>query len=155
MDFEYLLPSIQVWPVYQDMAIEPSRPEQCRIQYFRPIGRRHDDDPFPGIKPIHLRKELVEGLLPLIMAAANRTNSPGFSQSIQLVNENDAGSLLLGLGKEVPDPSSPNTHEHLHEIRPTQAQERNLGLTRNGFGKKGLPRSRRSHQQHTLRNLTP
>ncbi len=30
-----------------------------------------------------------------------------------------------------------------------------MGLSRNGFGKKGLPRSRRSNQQDTLRNLTP
>jgi hypothetical protein len=51
---------------------------------------------------------------------------------IQLVHENDAGSLLFCLLEKVPDAGGAHTDKHLDEITAVQREERDLGLAGHG-----------------------
>src|SRR5215813_2202742 len=82
----------------QDLPVKPSRSEQRRVQNFRSVGGGHEDDADSRIKAVHLNEQLVERLLALFMG--HRTNPAGFPKCIQLINEDDAGSLELRLLEE-------------------------------------------------------
>src|SRR5262249_10930590 len=51
-------------------AIEASGTEQRWIQYVRPVGGGDQDDAFIGLEAVHFHQELVQGLLALIVPAA-------------------------------------------------------------------------------------
>ena len=57
-----------VRPIHQHLAIEPSGPQQRRIQDLRPVGRRQDHDRHRPVEPVHLRQQLIERLLLLILS---------------------------------------------------------------------------------------
>ena len=69
---------------------------------------------------------------------------------VDLVDEDDAGGILLALFEEVAHAGSAHAHEHLHEIRAADAEERHVGLTRDGPRQQGLARSRRADEEHAL-----
>ena len=69
MDAQDIDPALLVRPVDQHLAIEPPGPQQRRIQDLRPVGRRQDDDGNRPVEPVHLRQQLVERLLLLVLAA--------------------------------------------------------------------------------------
>ena len=90
MDLEDGLAASHVRPVEHDAAVEASRAQQGRVEDIGAVGGRHDDDVGVGVKPVHLDQHLVEGLLALVMAAAE----PGAAlaaDGVDLVDEDDAG----------------------------------------------------------------
>ena len=100
---------------HDDLAIEAAGTQQGRIEHVRPVGRRDHDDAIVAFEAIHLDQQLVERLLALVMAAAQaRTALP--ADGIDLVDENDAGSVLLGLLEHVAHARSADADEHLDEI---------------------------------------
>ena len=72
------------------------------------------------------------------------------ADGVDLVNEDQAGAVLLGALEEVADTAGADADEHLDELRTGEGEEGNTGLTRDGFGKQGFTGSRRANQQHTL-----
>jgi hypothetical protein len=70
MDLEDGLPSSNVGDRDHHLAVEAARPEEGRIQDVRAVGGGDEDYPFIGLKAVHLDQELVQGLFPLIVAAA-------------------------------------------------------------------------------------
>jgi len=55
------------------------------------------------VEAVHLHQQLVEGLFSLLVGAPERR--PALStQGIDLVDEDDAGGVLLGVAEQVPDP---------------------------------------------------
>jgi glutamine cyclotransferase len=134
------------------VTIETSRPEQGRIQDFRTVGGGHEDDAGPGVEAVHLDEELVEGLFPFVMATGN-TDAAGLAQGVKLVDEDDAGGLLLGLFEEIPHPGGPHADEHLHEVGAAHAEERHTTLAGNGLCQEGFPRSGGAHEEDPLGDL--
>ena len=67
---EYLLTALDVGVVHNDLSVETSRTEQCRIKDITAVGRRHYDDGIILGKAVHLDKQLVQSLLTLIVTAA-------------------------------------------------------------------------------------
>src|SRR5918994_2094141 len=64
-----------------DTAVEPPRSKECLVEHVGPVRRRQDDHGRRRIKTVHLREDLVERLLPLVVAAAEpgdaaRTRAP-------------------------------------------------------------------------------
>ena len=53
------------------LPVEATRAQQRRVQNVRPVGRRDDDDASVTLKAVHLRQQLVERLLALVVAAAD------------------------------------------------------------------------------------
>ena len=88
-----------------------------------------DDDPEIAVETVHLNEELVQSLLSFIVAAAEACASAS-SDSIDLIDEHDARSILLGLVKEVSYSGSSDTYEHLNEVRTRDGEERHSGLSR-------------------------
>ena len=78
------------------MAFEAARAQQSGIEYAQTIGSGKDDDPCPRIETIHLNEKLVQCTLQLVMPA-HGVESAGFAECIPLIQEDNAGSMLLGL----------------------------------------------------------
>ena len=74
---------------------------------------------------------------------------------VDLVHEDDAGRVLLALLEEVAHARGAHAHEHLHEVRAGDGEERHVGLTRDGLGQQRLAGARRADQQDALGDLAP
>ena len=89
------------------------------------VTRRWDDRAAPGV-------------IAFIMPAKHRVNTPRFSNRVQLINEDDAGGMGLGLGEEVSNSRSSNSDEHLDKVRSAEAEEGHLGFACDGLGQQCL-----------------
>ena len=108
--------------------------------------------PFIGLEPVHLDQQLVERLLALVIAAAE----PGAAMAadrVDLVDEDDAGRVLLALLEHVAHPAGADADEHLDEVGARDREERHVGLAGDGAREQGLAGARRADQQHALRDL--
>ena len=147
MDLEDLLPPFLVRAIHEDVAVETARPEERRVEDLRPVRGGHEDDPDLGIEAVHLDQQLVQGLLALVVAA-HGAEAPGLPQGVELVDEDDAGGLLLGLDEEVAHPGRAEAHEHLHELGAAEAEEGDAAFAGDGLGQEGLAGARGAHQQN-------
>ena len=68
------------------------------------------------LEAVHLDQELVQRLLALVVAAAEpRAAVP--ADGVDLVDEDDAGGVLLALLEEVAHAAGADADEHLDEVR--------------------------------------
>ena len=94
------------------LPVEAARAQQGRIEDIGAVGGRYEDHPFVGLEPVHLHQQLVEGLFPLVMAAAE-ARTPVASHRVDLVDEDDARGILLP-GQRGPGPGK---HRHRQTFR--------------------------------------
>ena len=71
-----------------DDPVKSARPNECRIQDICSIGGAHDNDPLCCVEAIHLRQQLIQCLVTLIIALCP---TPDPAYCIQLVYEDDCG----------------------------------------------------------------
>ena len=90
MHIEDLAAALDVGAIEGDVAVEPSWPQQRGVEDVRPVGGRNDDHVGVGIEAVHLDQKLVEGLLALVVAAAEARAALA-ADGVDLVHENDAG----------------------------------------------------------------
>ena len=102
-------------PVDGDVAVEPARAEQGGVEHVGPVGRGQDDDALVGREAVHLGEDLVERLLALVVAAAE-AGAADPADGVDLVDEQDAGAVLLGRLEHVADPAGADADEHLDEL---------------------------------------
>ena len=143
--------ALHVGTVDDDAAIEAAGAQQRRIEHVRAVGRGHQDDAFVALEAVHLDEQLVQRLLALVVAAAE----PGAAMAadgVNLVDEDDAGRVLLALLEQVADAAGADADEHLDEVRAADREERHVGLAGNGAREQRLARSRGAHQQDALGN---
>ena len=100
----------------------------------------------PALEAVHLHEHGVEGLLTLVVSAAD-AGEAGAADGIDFVDEEDAGRVLLGLGEHIAHAAGANAHEHLHEVRTADAEEGHLRLAGDGLGQQGLARAGRPHEE--------
>ncbi len=136
----------------RDLAIEAAGPQQRRVEDVGPVGGRDQDDALAVAEAVHLDQQLVERLLALVVAAAH-AGATLAANSVDLVDEDDARAVGLGLLEHVAHPGGADTDEHLYEVRARDREERDPGLARDGAGQQGLTGSRWAVQQHTLGDL--
>ena len=149
VDPEDILTAFQVGQLNGHAPVESSRPGQGRIQGFRPVGGCQDHNAQILFKAVHLRQQLVQGLLSFIIAA-EIAGVTLFADGVDLINKYDTGRFLLGLAEEVPYLGGTHTDEHLNEFRAGHGEERHIGFTGHGLGQHGLAGSGRAHQQNAL-----
>ena len=123
---------------------------QCGVKGLRTVRCRQDDDTRIALKAIHFREQLVQGLLPFVVSAVAGTCASLLTDCIDLIDEDDAGCLLLGLLEQVTDLGSAHADEHLHEFRSGHREERYICLTGNRLCQHGLAGSGRADEQHAL-----
>ena len=152
MDFEDLLAADDVGVRHDHLAVEAPGPQQRRVEHVRPVGRGDQDDAFIRLEAVHLDEQLIEGLLALVIAAAE-AGAAMTADRVDLVDEDDAGRVLLALLEHVAHPARADADEHLDEIRAGDREERHVRLAGDGAGQQGLAGARRPDQQHALRDL--
>ena len=114
---EYLLALVQVGQVYMYLTVKATCTQQCLVEDIYTVCRSQDDDTRVGTKSIHLGEQLVQRILTLIIATHRRVLATRTAYSVNLIDEDDTGRLLLSLTEEVAHTRSTHTHKHLHEIR--------------------------------------
>src|SRR5690606_34255875 len=107
-----------------------------------------------ALEAVELDQELVQGLLPLVVAAteAGATVTP---DGVDLVDEDNGRCALLGLLEEVTDTGGADADEHLDEVGAGDGHEGNTGLAGHGPGEQRLAGAGRPVEQHALGDLGP
>ncbi len=105
--------------------------------------------PSLDFEAVHLDEKLVEGLLALVVSAAEACAAVT-ADGVDLVDEDDAGGVLLALLEEVADAAGADADEHLDEVRAGDGEEGNVGFAGDGAGEQGLAGARRSDEQDAL-----
>src|SRR5215469_968699 len=151
MDFQNSLAALYVRPRNHDPAIESTGTQERGIEDVRTVGCGDQDDTLVRLKPVHLDEQLVQGLLALVMSAA-QTGATVASDGVDLVDEDNAGRVLLALNEKVPHPRRADPDEHFDEVGTRNREERNAGLARNGARQQGFAGSGGSDQKNPLGN---
>ena len=95
---------------------------------------------------------MVEGLLAFIVTASD----PGTTLAthrIDLIDEDDAGGLFLGLTEQIANPAGADTHKKLNKLGGRDRAEGHPRFSRNRFGKKRFSGSWRTDQQDAAGDL--
>ena len=153
MHLKDFLTLIQVRQINVNLTVKTTGPHQSLVQNIGPVGRSQDNHPAVGVKTIHLRQQLIERILPLIVGRETGILAPGTSHRIDFIDKHDAGSFFLGLAEQIPHTGSTDSNEHFDEIRARNREERHIGLPCHGFCQQGLTCSRRAYQQGALGNF--
>ncbi len=112
---EDLLPALDVRQAHIHLPVKPAGAQQGAVQDIGPVGGRDHDDPLVGAKAVHLHQQLVEGLFPLVVPAAEARAALA-AHRVDLVDKDDAGHAFFGLVKEVAHPGGAHAHIHLHKV---------------------------------------
>ena len=149
VDLEDLGAALAVGAVDHDLAVEAARAQQRRVEDVGPVGGRDEDDVVRHREAVHLDEQLVERLLALVVAAAE-AGAAVAPDGVDLVHEDDAGAVLLGLLEQVAHARGADAHEHLDEVRAGDREERHAGLAGDGAREQRLAGARRPVEQHAL-----
>ena len=84
--------------------------------------------------------------------AATEAGTTLAADRVHLVDEDDRLAHLAGRLEEVADPTGADSHEHLHEVRAGDREERHPGLAGDGSGDEGLAGAGRSDEEDALRD---
>ena len=152
MDAQDLLPPVQVRPIDRHLPVEAAWPQQRGIQDLGPVGGGQENDALLRIEPVHLRQELVQRLLAFVVAPHHGAHAARLADGVQLVDEDDARRLVLGLREHVADPRGADADEHLDEVRAAEAEERHPGFSGDRLGEQCLPGAGRPDEQDTFRD---
>ena len=151
VDLEDRRPAAHVGPVEDDLAVEPAGPQQGRVEDVRPVGGGDDDHVRVRVEAVHLDEDLVEGLLALVVRAAE-AGAALAADGVDLVDEDDARAVPLGLVEQVADAAGADADEHLDELGAGDREERHAGLAGDRPGQQRLAGARRADQQHAARD---
>ena len=146
-----LLAADDVGTRHHHLAVEAARTQQRRIEHVGTVGRGDQDDAFVGLEAVHLDQQLVQRLLALVVAAAE-AGAAMAADGVDLVDEDDAGRVLLRLLEHVAHAGGADADEHLDEVGAGDREERHLGLAGDGAREQRLAGARRADQQHAARD---
>src|SRR4051794_286950 len=149
VDLEDLRAALAVRAVDDDLAVEAARAQQRRVEDVRTVGGGDQDDVVLHLEAVHLDEQLVERLLALVVTAAE-AGAAVAPDGVDLVHEDDAGRVLLGLLEEVAHARGADADEHLDEVRAGDREERHARLAGDRAGQQRLAGARRPVQQHAL-----
>src|SRR5690606_22232824 len=94
----------------------------------------HDNYLFIWGKPIHLHKNLVQGLFSFIMGRHNTCRACA-SNRIDFINEDNRRGIFFGGGKQISCTGSTNSYQHFHKLGTSYREEGNISLTGNSLSK--------------------
>ncbi len=104
MDRQDRLAALQVGTVDDDLSVEPPRALEGGIEKIGTVGGGHDDDAHHGVESVEFHQELVQSLFTLLVAHRRAGAGPNFPETIDLIDEDDAGRSLPYLPEEVSNP---------------------------------------------------
>ena len=118
-----------VGPGHDDAAVEAAGAQDGRVEHVGAVGGGDDDDALVRLEAVHLDEELVQRLLALVVAAAE-AGAAVTTDGVDLVDEDDAGRVLLALLEEVANAAGADADEHLDEVGARDARRRARPLRR-------------------------
>ena len=151
VDLEDLQAALHVGPVEDDLAVEAAGAQQRRVEDVGSVGGGDDDDVGVGVEAVHLDQDLVERLLALVVRAA-QAGAALAADGVDLVDEDDARAVALGLVEQVAHAAGADAHEHLHELGAGDAEEGHAGLAGDGAREQRLAGAGRADEQHAARD---
>ena len=138
-----------------DAAVEAAGAQERGVEDLRPVGRAEHDHGDVGLEAVHLREDLVQRLLALVVAAAERgAGGAAAADRVELVDEDDRRRGLLGLLEEVAHTRGADADDRLDELGRADREERRLGLPRHRAGEQRLARAGRP-ESSTPRGIRP
>ena len=143
----------QIGQINTYLKVEASRTKQRLVKHIHTVGSRKDDHARIAAEAIHLREQGIERILALVIAAHSRIFGACSSHGIDLVDEDNTGSLLLGLLEDIADTTCAHADKHLDKVGTTHREERHCRFACHGLGQQGLTGSRRTNEEGSLRNL--
>ena len=105
----------QLRPIDEDATVESARAQQRRVEHVGTVGGRDDHHEVVSFEAVHLRQQLVQRLLALVVAAAE-PGAPGATDGVDFVDEHDRGRALLRVTEQITDARRAESHEHLDEF---------------------------------------
>ena len=93
----------------------PGRSERG-VEHVGAVGGGDDDDAFLGVEAVHLDEQGVEGLLALVVSAAEAVAAMT-ADGVDFIDENEAGGGFLALLEHVAHAAGADADEHLDEVR--------------------------------------
>src|SRR6185369_7861565 len=151
MNIQNRFTASDVGQVHCDLTIEPSGSRERLVENVRPVSRSDDDHRARLIESIHLDEQLVERLI-LIGGGGVAATAALASESVNLVDEDDAGRKLSALREQVSHTSSAKARELLLKTRTRGGQKCDAGFLRRGSRQQRLAGSRRTVEQDAARN---
>ena len=149
MDSQNGLTALDIGQADIDLAVEAAGAQQGVIQDIGAVRGRHDDDALVAAEAVHLDEQLVEGLLALVVAAAEAAASLP-ADGVDLVDKDDRGGELLGLLEQIAHTPGADADIELDKVRAGDRQELHLRLARDGLGQQRFAGARRADEQHAL-----
>ena len=146
------LAALHVGTVHRDLAVEAAGAQKSRVKDVGAVRGGHEDDALMLLEAVHLNEQLVQGLLALVVTAAHARAALA-AHGVDLIDEDDGRSLLLGLGEQVAHTGGAHADEHLDEARTGDLEERHASLASHSLGKQRLAGAGRAHKQHAVRDL--
>ena len=130
--------------------VEAAWPQQRLVKDVRAVGRREHDDALARREAIHLGQDLVQRLLPLVVAA-ERACPTGAADCVELIDEDDGRGGLTRLFEQVAHAAGADADDHFDELAGAHAEKGHVGFPGYGAREQRLARTRRADQQHAFR----
>ena len=136
MHFQDRFAAAHIGAVEHHPPVEATGAQQGRVEDVRAVGGSHDDDVGIGIEAVHLDQHLVEGLLALVVAAA-QTGAALATDGIDFIHKDDAGRVALGLVEQVAHAAGADADEHLDKLRAGDGEEGHAGFAGDSLWRAG------------------
>ena len=149
MYLEDCLSALQIRQLHGNSSVESTGTQQCLIQCFGSVRCRQNNNTLSAVKAVHLRQQLVQCLLPLIVAA-HAVAVTLFPDGINFINKYDTGCFFVCLLKKVAHLCRAHADKHFHKFRAGNGEEGNLCLTCNRLRQQCFPCSGRAYEQCAL-----
>ncbi len=151
MDLEDLEAAVLVRDADLHLPVEASRPAERGVQRVRTVRGADDDDLAARLQPVHQGQQLGDDA-PLDLA---RHLVALRGDRVDLVDEDDGGSVLLGLAEDLAEVLLALSVELRDDLWAGDGGEVRLGLARDRAGEERLARARRPVEEDALRRLDP
>ena len=140
------LAALNVGIAHGYLPVKAAGTQQSGVKYVGTVCGGKDNYALVYRKAVHLHQQLVEGLLTLIVSAAKARASLA-AYSVDFVDENNCGSKLLCVCKQVAYAAGAHAYEHLHKVGTGNGEEGNPRFACYGLCKESFTCARRTHQQ--------
>ncbi len=146
-----LVATVQIRQINRDLSVKTSGAQEGVIKDIGAVGCRDDDDPFVTVEAIHFNQQRIQGLLALVIPAAE-TRAALAAHCVDFIDKHNTGRVLAALFKHIAHARRADAHEHFNKIRSADRKERYVRLPCHRFRKQGLTGSRRAHHEHPFWN---
>ena len=152
MNLENLVPPFDIGQVDCDLAIEAAGAQQGWVQHIGAVGGGDHDDIGVVVEAVHFGQQLVQGLLALVVPAA-QAGAATAADGVDLVDEDDGGGVFFGALEEIAHAGGADADEHLDEFRGGDTEEGDVGFAGDSARHQRFADAGRAHQQDAARHL--